>query len=130
MEFLSNDLFIKFLKFGAVGVSGTFIDFGITYLLKEKCKVNKFLANSSGFMFAVVSNYLLNRFWTFHSADPAVAVQFSKFLVISIVGLTMNNAIIYWLNEKQKINFYFAKVIATGVVMLWNFWANLTFTFS
>ena len=34
-------------------------------------RANKYLANSSGFVCAVVSNYLLNRIWTFESHDPA-----------------------------------------------------------
>ncbi len=130
MEFLKSDLLIKFMKFGLVGISGTLVDFGITYFLKEVVKINKFAANSTGFLCAVLSNYYLNRIWTFHSSDPAVAVQFSKFFVISMVGLGINNGIIYWLNEKRNTNFYVAKIAATGVVMIWNFWANLLFTFA
>lgn len=129
MEFLKNELFLKFLKFGTVGAWGAVVDFGLTYFLKEKIGLNKFAANSTGFLTAVASNYILNRIWTFHSADPAVAVQFSKFLGIALVGLAINNGIIYLLNEKRDKNFWFAKAVATGTVMLWNFWANLTFTF-
>ena len=36
-----DKLFIlKFLKFGVVGFSGVFVDFGITWLFKEKVKLN------------------------------------------------------------------------------------------
>lgn len=126
---MDNDLLIKFLKFGVVGFTGVFVDFGITWLLKEKARLNKYVANTTGFMFAVLSNYALNRIWTFHSHDPAVATQFSKFLVVALVGLALNNAIIYVLNERFRVNFYVSKLVATGVVMLWNFWANYTFTF-
>ena len=45
------------------------------------------------------------------------------------MGLALNNAIIYVLNERLRMNFYVSKLIATGVVMLWNFGANYTFTF-
>ncbi|MBX2892900.1 MAG: GtrA family protein [Saprospiraceae bacterium] len=124
-----NDLIIKFCKFGIVGASGVGVDFGITWLCKEKLRLNKYVANSTGFMCAVVSNYTLNRVWTFHSHDPAVATQFSKFLLASLIGLGINNAIIYLLNERLGVKFYTSKLIATGVVTLWNFWANYTFTF-
>lgn len=122
-------LLIKFLKFGVVGASGVLVDFGVTWLLKEQARLNKYLANSTGFACAVVSNYILNRIWTFHSADPNVGVQFAKFAIVALVGLGMNNAIIYFLNEKQGVKFYMSKLIATGIVMLWNFGANLMFTF-
>jgi len=126
---MNNDLFWKFLKFGVVGFSGVFVDFGVTWLCREKLRLNQYVANSIGFLCAVVSNYTLNRIWTFQSQDPAVATQFSKFLLASLVGLALNNGIIYLLNERLGVKFYTSKLIATGVVTLWNFWANYTFTF-
>lgn len=127
---MNNDLFWKFLKFGVVGFTGVFVDFGVTWLCKEKLRLNQYLANSIGFLCAVVSNYTLNRIWTFQSQDPAVATQFSKFLLASLIGLALNNGIIYLLNERLRLNFYVAKLIATAVVTVWNFWANYTFTFT
>lgn len=127
---MNNDMLWKFLKFGVVGFSGVFVDFGITWLCREKIKLNQYLANSTGFLCAVISNYILNRIWTFHSQDPSVMMQFSKFLLASLIGLAINNGIIYLFNERGKVNFYVAKLVATGVVTLWNFWANYTFTFN
>lgn len=124
-----QEILLKLLKFGIVGVSGTAVDFGLTWLCKEKLRFNQYLANSIGFGCAVVSNYILNRVWTFHSHDPSVASEFSKFLLASLIGLALNNTIIYLLNERYRVNFYFSKLVATGVVMIWNFWANYTFTF-
>jgi putative flippase GtrA len=124
-----NELFVKFFKFGIVGVSGVVVDFGVTWLLKEQLRLNKYIANSTGFACAVVSNYILNRIWTFHSADPNVGIQFAKFTVVALIGLGMNNAIIYFLTERKQVRFYAAKLVATGVVMLWNFGANYLFTF-
>jgi len=125
-----KELIIKFLKFGVVGVSGVVVDFGITWLLKEKARLNQYIANSAGFMCAVVSNYLLNRAWTFQSHDAAVGVQFAKFFGIALIGLGMNNALIYLFNERYKLPFYVSKGIATCIVMLWNFGANYLITFS
>jgi len=38
--------------------------------------------------------------------------------------LLIGNLIIYVLNEKFKINFYVAKIMAIGVSMIWNFSIN------
>lgn len=126
---MNNELIWKFLKFGVVGGSGVVVDFGITWLLKEKMRLNAYVANSTGFICAVISNFVLNRIWTFQNHDPHVALQFGKFSAVAVVGLALNNGIIYLLTERFKSNFYFAKLVATGIVMLWNFWANITFTF-
>ena len=127
---LSQDFIYKFIRFGLVGFSGIFVDFGTTYLLKEKLKVHKYAANSCGFLLATVSNYLLNRYWTFQSADSKAFEQFGKFFAIAIIGLIFNNLIIYILNEKLKINFYLSKVFAIAAVSLWNFFANYIYTFA
>jgi putative flippase GtrA len=119
----------KFLKFGVVGASGVVVDFGVTWLLKEKMRLNAYVANSLGFSAAVVSNFVLNRIWTFESHDPEVATQFGKYAVFATIGLLLNNGIIYVLQEKMGIKFYTAKLIATGLVTLWNFGANILFTF-
>ncbi len=127
---MRNDLLRKFIKFGLVGFSGVFVDFGVTGLLREILGLNQYIANSTGFLCAVISNYTLNRVWTFRSRDPQVAAQFSKFLIASLIGLGLNNGIIYLLHELAHFHFYIAKLIATAIVMLWNFWANYTFTFN
>ncbi len=126
---MKSKLLRKFIKFGLVGTSGVLVDFGVTGLLREVLGANQYVANSTGFLCAVVSNYALNRAWTFRSRDPRVAAQFSKFLIASLIGLGLNNTIIYLLYERAGVGFYVAKIIATGLVMLWNFWANYTFTF-
>ncbi len=122
-------LFFKLFKFGLVGVSGVLIDFGVTWLLKERLKLNKYISNSTGFTCAVLSNYLLNRIWTFESHDPNVALEFGKFVGVALVGLLINNTVIYLLTEKRDTKFYSAKLIATAVATLWNFGMNYTFTF-
>ena len=126
-----NKAFIfKFIKFGAVGLSGMIVDFGITYLFKEKLKIHKYISNSLGFIVATGTNYTLNRLWTFNNHDPNTMTQFSKFFFISLIGLAMSNGIIYLLHEKLKWNFYFAKACAIGLVSLWNFFANYLYTFT
>lgn len=63
----------QFIKFCVVGGSGVFVDFGVTYLCKEWLRLNKYLANSLGFLCASTSNYVLNRIWTFHNENPDIA---------------------------------------------------------
>lgn len=120
----------QFIKFCLVGSLGLVIDFGCTFLLKEKININRYLANSAGFSVAVVSNYLLNKYWTFEDGDPEVFVQAQKFVIIALIGLAINNQIIYLLNNNRGLNFYVAKLVAIIVVVFWNFFANYFYTFS
>ena len=119
----------QFIKFCVVGGSGVFVDFGVTYLCKEFLRLNKYVANSLGFLCASTTNYILNRVWTLHNENPDIAGQYLRFLGIAAIGLVINNATIYLLHNRFRLNFYLAKLFATGVVTFWNFFMNYFFTF-
>lgn len=123
-------LISKFIKFGIVGCSGMIIDFGTTYLCKEILKINKFLSNGIGFVLAATSNYFLNRIWTFESHNEEIGIQYAQFMVVSTIGLAINSLALFLLNEKLKWNFYLSKLFAIGITTIWNFFANLLFTFA
>lgn len=129
IDFLSREVINKFVKFGVVGFSGVFVDFGFTYLGKEKLKIQKYVANAIGFTIAASSNYVLNRLWTFRSQNPEIALEYSKFLFISLLGLGINTFVIWLLVSRFKRNFYVSKLFAIGVVTVWNFFFNLLYTF-
>ncbi|MDD4199189.1 MAG: GtrA family protein, partial [Paludibacter sp.] len=121
-------LVVKLLKFMLVGFSGMLIDYGITWLLKEKVKLNQYIANSAGFILAASSNYIWNRLWTFASQSEQVSREYFSFIFISVIGLAINNLVILLLNGKLKLNFYLAKLIAIVVVTAWNFSMNFLIT--
>jgi putative flippase GtrA len=121
-------MIFKFLKFIIVGFSGLAVDFSITILLKEKLKVHRYISSSTGFIIAASSNYMFNRLWTFQSNNPKVFEEYGSFLLISVIGLFINNLFLY-LFEK-KLSFYFAKFLAIIVTSLWNFSANYWLNFS
>lgn len=123
-------LFLQIIKFGLAGLLGMAIDFGITWVGKEKLKLNRYLANAIGFSVAVTNNYLINRIWTFSSTNVHWGVEFSKFFLVSLIGLCLNTAIIFLFHQRQNgMNFYLAKCVAVAIVFIWNFTANLFFTF-
>jgi len=122
---------LQVFKFGIVGFIGMAVDFAITWLFKEKFKVNKYLANACGFIFAVSNNYLINRIWTFKSTHTNWEEEFLKFLIVSLVGLGLNTLIIYLIHQrKEGVNFYIAKLIAIVIVFIWNYTINSLFTFN
>ncbi len=121
---------LKFLKFGLVGFSGLIIDFGVTWICKEKIGMNKYVANGLGFLFGVTNNYFLNKYFTFQNNDPNIGTQFISFLVIAIIGFGLNTVILYLLQKNTKINFYVCKGIVTFIVFFWNFGANNFYTFN
>ncbi len=129
MNFFSTATFYKFLKFGVVGFSGVLVDFGITYLCKEKFKIQKFVSNAIGFCTAATTNYFLNRIWTFESHNPQMGVEYLKFFSVSLLGLGINTLILWFLHTRFKWNFWISKLCAIAIVTIWNFVVNVLYTF-
>ena len=62
--------------------------------------------------------------------------QFVQFALVSLIGLALNNAIVLLLEDllgtligQPNWGYVPAKVIATGVVVFWNYLANRFWTF-
>ena len=132
-------LITKFAKFGVVGASGAVIDFGLTALCKGILGIPELLSNAIGFTLAATSNYYLNRVWTWKSMSKKVGIEYAKFFFVSLIGLGINSLIVFLLKDVSIVprfvdttldwDFWVAKVIATAIVMVWNFLANNFFTF-
>ncbi|MEI6681485.1 MAG: GtrA family protein [Bacteroidota bacterium] len=129
-SFFTETFFLKFIKFSLVGFSGVFVDFGTTFVCKEILKIQKYVANTCGFVLAATTNYFMNRLWTFHSTNPNIVQEFTRFFIIALFGLCMNLVIIWAMSGKFKVNFYVSKLVATLVVTLWNFLINAYYTFA
>ena len=100
-----TELFFKLIRFCIVGFSGLGMDFLTTWVLKEKVKINQYVANSFGFIIAASSNYYLNRIWTFNSQNPNISNEYTNFIFVSIIGLALNNLLIFILQISFKRNF-------------------------
>jgi len=129
-----HTLVMKFIKFGVVGASGMLIHGGSLFLLKEVVRMNPFVANTIGFVAAASSNYFLNRIWTFRSKEKQVGVEYVKFILVSVIGLGINNGSLWLMNRllpswSNDWRFYVLWVVAVGITTLWNFFGNLLFTF-
>ena len=118
------------LQYGIVGISGMVVDFSVTWIGKEKIRLNKYLANSIGFSLAVLNNFLLNRYWTFHASAQPFTPQLLRFLLVSVSALGINNLLLYLLVNKANRNFYVLKLVVIGLVFCYNYLFNLLFTFN
>ena len=124
-----DTILLKLVKFCLVGFSGTILDFSLTGLLKEKLQFNKYVANSCGFVTAASSNFFLNRIWTFGSYNERIHQEYLSFFLISLIGLGLNNLMLWVFHNKLTLNFYLSKFCAILIVTAWNFVMNYLFTF-
>ena len=117
-----NKLVNKIIRFGIVGGIATIIDFVFLYIFKEFLNFNVILANTLSFIISVTYNYIASITWVFDvNKNKNKNMQFILFIIFSVVGLIINNVILYILTDKLNIYYLISKVIATLIVMVFNF---------
>ncbi|MFC1622522.1 GtrA family protein [Patescibacteria group bacterium] len=121
--------FQQFIKFCIVGTIGAIIDIGGLYLLVEFLNIHYLLAATVSFILAVINNYFLNKYWTFKNSEKKHAKQFTSFVLVSIAGLLINLSIMYIMVDILSSWYIFAKIIASIIVLFWNFLMNKHITF-
>ena len=118
-------LIAQIMKFGIVGVLAFLIDYGVLMLLSQAFGVDPVLAAGISFTISVVFNYLASmRFVFTHRQDMSRGREFAIFIVLSVIGLGINELCMYGgvaLLGTGTLMVTVTKVFATAVVMVWNF---------
>ena len=118
----TNNGFIQFVRYGLVSVIALAVDFGGMVLLVELLSIHYLVAATVSFISGLAVNYLLSRAWVFTERKYESRVkEFIIFTSIGIVGLLLNNSIMWLAVEKIGIYYIFSKIIATILVFFWNF---------
>ena len=117
----NNKLLMQIIKFVIVGGIATIIDYIIFFLLHELLKVPTLPANVTSFTVSVIYNYIASVKWVFDVKKDDPKKQFFIFLILSIMGLLINTAIVYITIDILNWNSLICKVLATGIVMVFNF---------
>jgi putative flippase GtrA len=119
----------QFVKFGIVGASGFLVNLAVFTLLQRGTALPIWFDFSLAFMIGGVSNYFLNRVWTFKSSAHA-GKEGAKFLFVSLLALLVGDVVI-WLLETvlQYHRHHTVWFVATLSGMFLNFFVNKYWTF-
>lgn len=134
-------LLAQIIKFGFVGGLCFLIDFVITMVVYQLLKNAIPISTAStvggffGFTISVVVNYLLSMKFVFErKEDMSRKKEFTIFVILSIIGLGINELVIWFCTSvvysgsealqkavSDTLCVAAAKVIATAIVMVYNF---------
>ena len=112
----------QIMKFGVVGGSAFVIDYGIMIFLTEVFHINYLISSGISFAVSVIFNYVMSVKWVFEVEENRDKKQeFALFVVLSIIGLGINQLIMWLAVEKFRVFYMISKIGATIVVMVYNF---------
>ena len=115
-------LIAQFMKFGIVGVIAFLIDYGLMVALTEFFGVSYLISNTISFTVSVVFNYVASMRYVFERRDDmSRRREFIIFVVLSIIGLILNDLFMWLFVSVWFIDYRIAKIIVTVLVAIWNF---------
>ena len=121
----------RFLRFGAVGFSGVFVDLTIFHLMRTVIHLGLTRSTILSAEVAILNNFLWNDLWTFGDISRKQIgkrqrfKRFWKFNMVCLAGIIIQTLVINFLYNNLGMNQYLAKLIAIAVATIWNFWVNL-----
>ncbi|MFZ5526153.1 MAG: GtrA family protein [Pseudomonadota bacterium] len=118
----------QFLRFLLVGGVATLIHYAILFLLHQLLGVNGAVSTSVGFLVSAVFNFLASYHYTFKSSAAKGGAAL-RYAAVAGLGLLLNGLIFWGLTERLGLYYMVAQVIATGIVLVFNFSAGRAFTF-
>ena len=112
----------QIIKFGFVGGTAFVIDAGLLFLLTEFCGIHYLISGMISFTASVIYNYILSVKWVFDAKKDANKTQeFIVFIVLSVIGLGINQLFMWLFVDMMHIYYMLSKIIATVIVMVYNF---------
>ena len=138
---------VRFLKFATVGALGAAIDFGVMNLMTHLFDLKLVYAGTISFICAVISNFTLNRYWTYpDSRSRHFLHQLGMFFLVNAAGIAFRIPTLHFVEPLMAGVFekaghlsnataqFLAKnatlAFAIGVVMIWNFFINRYWTYN
>ena len=116
-------------RFGLVGSMSTAIDFGLLFFFRSfgfPSVGANVISTTTAFLFS----FTANKKYTFKTQGTNVKRELMLFTIVTLFGLWVIQSIVIWLLEPRiealgvtsNMSLLAAKLIATGVTLVWNYY--------
>ena len=121
----TNNWMLQLFRYGFVGGVAFLVDYGTLFVLTHYAGVPYLWSAAIAFILGLVTNYLISISWVFqHSGKMNVWQEFTVFAIIGVIGLGLNELIMYVGTDMMHLHYMISKLISTAIVFFWNFFAR------
>lgn len=118
----SEKLFLQIFKFLLVGGLAFVIDYLTLIICTEIFKIPVLIGSGIAFTVSVIINYYLSVKWVFDvNENKSKSRNFMVFIIFSIIGLILTEIIMWFGVDVLSISYLIVKIVATFIVMIFNF---------
>jgi dolichol-phosphate mannosyltransferase len=122
----------RMFKFGVVGVSGVGVNSFFLWFFTDVAGIHYMGSSPMAVELAVLSNFLLNNYWTFRDSDnrSPILVKMLKFHVTAAGGFAINFVFLVGLTELAGMYYLLSNLVGILAGFLWNYAVNVKWTWS
>ncbi|MCK4654143.1 MAG: GtrA family protein [Candidatus Cloacimonetes bacterium] len=121
----TDNTLIQLFRYTFVGGIAFIFDFSTLYLLTEFFQVYYLISAAIAFLLGLTINYVLSIFWVFKTrVIKSKWLEFGIFALIGIIGLGLNELIIWTFTEYVGFHYMASKIVSTLIIYLWNFFTR------
>ncbi len=122
---------LRFLKFCIVGASGVAVNMGAFWLLYSKFHIYDLVANPIAIEISIISNFLLNDFWTWRDRrNKPFLVRLVQYNITTSAVAAVTDMLVLWLLTRYLgMDTYISKAIGIVLGTILNFTINHFWTF-
>lgn len=125
-----QSLFKAFSRAQAASFGASAVDYSLTAGLVELAGVWYVLATAVGAFSGAVTNFLINRHWSFQVAHLEMNWQVRKYFIVSAGSLGLNTLLVYLLTDGLGFKYMISKIVASlSVGIFYNFPLHRWFVF-
>ncbi len=113
----------QFISYGFVGGVAAVVEWTVFWFCDEIINAYVALSTTAAFIIATFVNWVLGRKLTFknNAKNNSKGKDAAKVFIVSGIGLGLNIALMELFVNKLHLYPMLSKIIATGMVFLWNF---------
>ena len=121
---------IEFFRYFLVGMAATAVDWGIFYFLAVMNNVFYQLALIVALSVGSLTNFSLNKVFTFRCKSRMLVQQMSVYIGVVIVSFATSSAIMFLLVDVFLLEKMFSRILTTFVMLLINYILQKYVTFN
>lgn len=119
----------QFFRFLLVGGTATVVHYTVLWLLHGVLGFDAVWSTAAGFALSAVFNFIASYLFTYRSRAP-LAQALWRYAAVAGAGLLINTALFALATTYLGLHYMLAQVLATGVVLVWNFVLGRMFAFA
>ena len=116
-----NKLVKQIFRFTLIGGIAFLIDSTILFILTDYVGVHYLISSMISYTVSVIFNYIMSILWVFDVNKKQTRRDIVIFFILSLIGLGINQLIMYISVDLMNIYYMISKVISTALVMVYNF---------